>query len=162
MKRNASKRVSRLPTASSRPGIRQQLCRAPKRVTARCLQLLSGHAMIRSSLKDRWGWTDRGIFWRCDKERQCREHLFKECTEWTREIRDLWTAVGQASGERLETSGDKLKSRKGLGFRVRQARARPSNTTIRDLLLDDRYTEAVLAFLGAARVGGVREGAICT
>jgi hypothetical protein len=60
-----------------------------------------------------------------------------------------------------QATRDRLKSRKGFGYRVRQARARPSNTSITDLLSDDRYTEAVLAFLGATRVGEVRRGVIC-
>ena len=48
-------------------------------------------------------------------------------------------------------------SRKGFGLRVKQARARLSNTSVRDLLSDDRYTEAVLEFIGATRVGEVKE-----
>ena len=79
------------------------------------------------------------------QESQSREHLFKECTTWTKEIRELWSAVGEASGRREEAK-DRYKSRKGFGYRVRQARARPRNTSIRGLLSDDRYTEAVLAF----------------
>ena len=93
----------------------------------------------------------------CNKGRQSGERLFKECTAWTKEIRELWTAVGEASGGRAHH----FKSRKGFGYRVRQARARPSNTSIRDLLSDDRFTEAVLMFLGATRVREVKEGAIC-
>ena len=54
-----------------------------------------------------------------------------------------------------------FKSRKGFDFHVRQARARPSNTTIRELLSDDRYSEAVLSFLERTRVGEVKEGVIC-
>ena len=76
----------------------------------------------------------------------------KECTAWKREIRELWAAVGEASGGR---TGDPLKSKKGFGYRVRQARARPSKTSIRDLLSNDRYTGAVLAFLEATRVGEI-------
>ena len=80
---------------------------------------------------------------------------------------------GQQSGRPqgdAEVRGGRFRRRKGLGFqvrarpstfRVRQARARPSNTSIRDLLSDGRYTEAVLAFLGAAQVGEGKEGAIC-
>lgn len=41
--------------------------------------------------------------------------------------------------------------------RGRQARARPSYTSIRDLLLDDRMPD----FLGSTKVGKVREGVIC-
>ena len=77
-----------------------------------------------------------------------------------KEIRELWTAVGRASG-RGEATGDPFKSGKGFGFRVRQARARPSNTSIRDLLADERYTEAVLRFLEATNVGEVKAGVIC-
>ena len=90
--------------------------------------------------------------------KQSREDLFKECTTWTREIRELWATVEEASGGR---TGDQFKSRTGFGYRVRQARARPSNTPIRDLLSDDRYSDAVVAFLGATRVGEVRQGVVC-
>ena len=65
----------------------------------------------------------------------------------------MWTAVGKASGVR-DAADDPFKSGKGFGYRVRQARARPSNTSIKDLLSDDRYTEAVPEFL--RRVGEVR------
>ena len=65
-------------------------------------------------------------------------------------------------GGRAEAGEDRFKSRKGFGYRVRQAKARPSNTTIRDLLSDGWYTEAALVLLRAARVGEVKEGAICT
>lgn len=66
-----------------------------------------------------------------------------------------------SSGLQEEGLKSRLKSRKGFGFRVRQATTRPSNTSIRDLL-DDRCTEAVLAFLGATRVGEVKGGVLCT
>ena len=52
--------------------------------------------------------------------------------------------------------GPALKRRRGFGFHVRQARARPSNTTVGDLLSNERYTEAVLEFLGKTRVGEVK------
>lgn len=48
------------------------------------------------------------------------------------------------------------RSEGGFGYRVRQARTRPNNTAIRDLLADDRYTGEVVKFLNAARVGIVR------
>ena len=67
--------------------------------------------------------------------------------------------VGEASGGRAQAE-HQLKSRKGFGYRARQARARPSNTSIRDLLSDDQFTKAVLVFPGAARVGEAKEGAI--
>ena len=52
------------------------------------------------------------------------------------------------------------KSRKGFGFHIRQARTRPSNT-VRELLSNNRYTEAVLEFLRKTRVGEVKDGVIC-
>ena len=88
--------------------------------------------------KERLGWTDSDRCWWCGRGTQSRENLFKECTARRKEIKELWTAVGEASGGRGET-GDPLRSRKGFGYRVRQARARPSNTSARDLLSDDRY-----------------------
>ena len=114
-------------------------------------------------LKDKWGWTDTDRCWWCEKGRQSRDHLFKECRAWEGEIRELWSTVGRISGKRgLEKDRDSpLKSRRGFGFHVRQARARPSNTTVRELLSNSRYTEAVLEFLGKTRVGEVQEGAIC-
>ena len=45
----------------------------------------------------------------------------------------------------------------GGQFRVKNARAIPSNTSIRGLLGDDRYARAVLDFLV---VGTVKEGAL--
>ena len=108
--------------------------------------------MIAPSLKGRWGWTDSGVCWWCERDGKA-EHLFEECTAWKKEIRELWTKVGEASGGRDRATGatDPFKSRKGFGYRVRQARARPSNTSVRDLLSDDRYTEAVLEVIGAIR-----------
>ena len=67
---------------------------------------------------------------------------------------------GKASGRR-EQSDEPFKGRKGFGYRVRQARARPSNTSVRELLSNDRYTEAVLGFLRNTRVGEVKAGVIC-
>ena len=107
------------------------------------------------------GMDDSDVCWWCDRGRQRRENLFKECTAWTKEIRVLWKAVGEASGKR-DGSRDPFKSRRGIGLRVRQARARPSNTSVRDLMSDDRFMEAVLAFIGSTRVGEMKEGFACT
>ena len=160
--RNAGRRAFRLPSARSRPGIHPQLARAPKRVVARFLQLLSGYALIAPFLKERWGWTESDACWWCGSGRQSRVHLFKECRTWKNEIGELWTAVGKASGERDKKGTSRaFKSRKGFGCDVRQAKARPSNTSIRDLLSGDRYTEAVLRSLGDTRVGEVKAGVIC-
>ena len=71
-----------------------------------------------------------------------------------------WNEVGEASGKRAgeETGGGVPRSRKGFGHHVRQARARPRDTAIRDLLSDEIYTVAVHGFLAAARAGTVGEG----
>lgn len=112
-------------------------------------------------LKERWGWLSTDGCWWCGKGRQSRGHLLKECTAWTKEIKELWAAVGEASRGRAQASEDRFRGTRGFGYRVRQARERLSNTSIRGLLSDDRYTEAVLGFLGATRVGEVKTGVIC-
>ena len=110
--------------------------------------------------KGQVGETDSDRCWWSEKSRQSREHLFKECTARTVGIKRLWTAVGEAPGGR-ERTDELFKGRKRFGYRVRQARARPSNTSIRDLLSDDRYTEAVLDFLRDTRVGEVKAESLC-
>ena len=119
--------------------------------------------MIAPYLKERWGWIDTDRCWWCDRGRQSREHLFKECGAWKDGVRELWETVGNISGGRDEGGGvDRpFKSRKGFGFHVRQARAGPSNTTVREPLSNERYTDAVLSFLGKTRVGEVKAGVIC-
>ena len=119
--------------------------------------------MITPFLKERWGWTDSDRCWWCEKGRQSREHLFKECRAWEKEIRELWDTIGKISGKRESGRGadGPFKSRKGFGFHVRQARARPSNTTVREPLSNSRYTEAVLVFLEKTRVGEVKDNVIC-
>ena len=82
-------------------------------MAVRFFQLLSGHAMTAPFLRDRWGQVDLDRCWWCDKGRQSREHLFKECTAWSREIKKLLREVGKASGARMATDAP-FKSRKGL------------------------------------------------
>ena len=69
--------------------------------------------------------------------------------------------MGAASRVKPRSGDDRYKSRKGFGYRVRESMARPSNTFVRDLLSDQRYTGAVLSFPEETRVGEVREGVIC-
>ena len=97
--------------------------------------------------------------WWCGIGRQSMKHHFKECRTWKTEMRALDSS--QKGIGRKGAVGRAFRSRKGFGYRVRQARARPSNTSIRDLLSDDRYTEAVLRFLGDTKVGEVKAGVIC-
>ena len=70
--------------------------------------------------------------------------------------------MGRISGRRKEGSNVRdegpFRSKRGFGYHVREARARPSNTTIRELLSNERYTDAVLDFLSKTRVGEVKEG----
>ena len=153
------------PGNGAKPRIRRELRKARKGVASRFFQLLSGHAMIAPFLKEKWKWIDSDICWWCEKKRQSRDHLFKECIAWKEEIARLWEEVGKVSGKRRESEGSNdrgpYRSRRGFGYHVRQARARPSNTTIRELLSNDRYTGAVLDFLGNTRVGEVKAGIIC-
>ena len=97
--------------------------------------------MIALFLRERWGWIDTDMCWWCEEGRQSRDHLFKECKTWKDEIRELWETVGNISGKKNGEEGmDRpFKSRKGFGYHVRQARARPRNITIRKLLSDEIY-----------------------
>ena len=58
------------------PRIPKDLQRAPKELASRFFQLASGHAMIASFLKEKFGWIKSGICWWCGTGRQTREHLF--------------------------------------------------------------------------------------
>ena len=60
------------------------------------------------------GGTETDTCWWCNGGRQSREHLFKECLTWKREIGELWTAVGEASGMGEQTD-EPFKNKKGLG-----------------------------------------------
>lgn len=95
--KNAGRRTFRLPTAASRPAIRPRLCRAHRDLATRLFQRLSSHALTAPFLKERWGWTETDKCWWCGRGRQSREHLFKECPTWKKEIRELWNKVGDAS-----------------------------------------------------------------
>ena len=81
------------------PKIPEALRRAPKALASRFFQLASGHAMTAPFLKEKFKWTDSHICWWCSRGRQTREHLFKECSAWKKEIRELWREVGEATIE---------------------------------------------------------------
>ena len=70
---------------------------------------------------------------------------------WKDEIKKLWTDVGEASAIRNKTHVYNWK--KGPEYRFRSGGATPGNTTIRELLSDERFSEAVLAFLRTTEVG---------
>ena len=91
------------------------------------------------------------------QEKASREHLFEGYIAWTGKIRELWQKAGDVSGKREDKEEYALKSKKGFGFRVRQA----EQHMIRDLLSDDRCTEAVQAFLRLRGWESSKGGAIC-
>ena len=86
--------------------------------------------------------------------------MFKECKAWKKEIRELWKAVSEGVGHSERREGHVLKGKKGFGYGVRKGNKGPGNTTIRELLGDERYTEAVVEFLRVTKVGQVKEGMI--
>ena len=67
----------------SKPKIRPFLQTNPQPTAGRFYQLLSGHATIAPVLKEKWGWVESD---QCSRGRQSREHPFKECKRWKREI----------------------------------------------------------------------------
>ena len=80
---------------------------------------------------------------------------------WGDEIHELWERVGNTSGDREEDGGKHvLKSGKGFGYDIRKAKIRPSNASIRDLLGNDTFTDAILSFPKDTKVGIVKEGAL--
>ena len=82
-------------------------------------------------------------------------------------IHRLWEEVGNISGKRMpedrqrpENSGYPPKSRGGFRYRIREAKAKPRNKAIRELLGNDAYTEAVLSFLRKTDAGKAKEGVL--
>lgn len=94
-KRNTGRRTFRLPTPVSRPGATQQLRGVPKRIASRYFLLKSDYAVTTLFHMDRWKWTNSNACWWYEKGRQSRQHLFKECTVWTKEIRELWRGISE-------------------------------------------------------------------
>ena len=107
------------PGGLARPRIRGPLRGVEKRVASVFFQLLSGHAMIAPFLKEKWGWIDSDRCWWCNGGRQSRDHLFKECTMWKKEITELWSEVGRIAGKR---GMEKMKGRTGTAVHSRAGR----------------------------------------
>jgi ribonuclease HI len=129
--RTSQRRVYILP---KKTGFRVQLRNVKKEVASRYYQFLTGHALTAPYLKEKLKKQDSDECWWCESgKRQTREHLFKECSHWVSEIRDLWRAV-----------------RKEVGWR--RARWKP----IAALFREEKATEAVLEFLRNTSVGKVR------
>lgn len=50
------------------------------------------------------------------------------------------------------------KSRRGFGLQAGSSRARSSNTSVSELMSDERYTKSVLKFVRVIRVGMIKAG----
>ena len=121
--------------------------------------------MIAPFLKDKFGWVDSDICWWCTRGKQTREHLFKECSAWREEIKELWKEIGEAPRGPAETVKRRIyRGRKGFGINVQGwngGRTRgPGNTSIGSLLADERCIPVVLSFLEKTRCGQAKEGII--
>lgn len=116
-----------------------RLWRRAKGAAATSFQLACGHALTATFLKERWGWIDSGQCWWRHEGREIRKHRFKERTTWKKGIRQLWEDLGRGRHHPRERPA--WKSRRGFGYHARQAAARPSNTSIRDPLGNERCRE---------------------
>jgi hypothetical protein len=134
--RTSQRRVYILP---KKTGFRVQLRDVKKEVASRYYQFLTGHALTAPYLKEKHKKQDSDECWWCESgKRQTREHLFKECSHWMSEIRDLWRAVRKEVGW------------KEVGWR--RAKCRPIAVSFRE----EKATGAVLHFLKNTSVGKVR------
>ena len=128
--------------------------------------------MIAPFLMRKYGWVSSDTCWWCSKGRQTREHLFKECLAWKQEIRELWKEVKEAT--RVQgvqcLGGTVYKGRKGFllgtmrqeGGRPGRSRGSrgPGNTSIGDLMADERCIPAIISFHKKTKCGQVKEGVI--
>ena len=78
---------------------------------------------------------------------------FKECIACRDEIRALWREFGKASvGNKSEDGSRGRKYRRRKGFDLGGMGSSGPGTTVKRLLSDDRFTDAVIAFLKATKV----------
>ena len=123
--------------------------------------------MIAPFLKEKFGWIGSDVCWWCGSGRQTREHLFKECLAWKKEIRELWEEVGEATviGREMIRK-NRYKGKKGFYVGRQEsghiAARRPGNTPIGVLMPDERCIPAVLRFLDKTGCGKLKEGAMLT
>jgi hypothetical protein len=84
-------------------GLRKNLHHEKKEVASRFHQLLLGHTITAPYLKEKLRKSEMDTYLWCESGRkQTRDHLFKECSTWKIEIRDLWKMVGrEVVGEEL-------------------------------------------------------------
>ena len=122
--------------------------------------------MIAPFLKEKFGWIDSDICWWCGTRRQTREHLFKECLAWRKEIRELWEEVGEAIATGSGKIRNRYKGRKGFYLNRREgenvAARGPGDTSIGVLMSDEECIPAVLRFLGRTGCGKLKEGVVLT
>ena len=156
-----------VPRDGTIPKIPTALGRARRELAVRFFQLASGHAMTAPFLKEKFGWVSSDQCWWCGSGRQSREHLFKECLTWKKEIKKLWKEVGEISLADREVmvgrSGGKRYGRrrkKGFGFVAHDQRVSPGNCTVGRLMSDQRFTEAILSFLEGTQIGLIKKGVI--
>ena len=157
-------RAFRVSKEGEVPRIPTELRGAPKRIGSRFSQLASGHAMTAPFIKEKFGWINSDLCWRCGAARQTREHLFKECIAWKEEIRELWKKVGEASGSSRTVENGLIrmyKGRKGFVLDTQEgsgATRRPGNTSDRDLLADRRFIGFVIDSLAVRGLVELRTG----
>ena len=86
--------------------------------------------------------------------------ISSKCTEWTGEIRELtlWAAVGKVPGDR-DIQGS-LQEQERFRFQGQAGKGKPQQHVSQGLAVGQPYTEAVLDFLGATRMGEIKAGVI--
>jgi hypothetical protein len=82
-------------------GLRKNQRHEKKKVASRFYQLLSGHDITAPYLKEKLRKSETDTCWWCESgKKQTRDHVFKECSMWKTEIRNLWKMVGREVGWR--------------------------------------------------------------
>jgi hypothetical protein len=82
-------------------GFRKALQGVPKKSASRFFQFATGHALTAPYLMEKLKKHPSDECWWCEEgKRQTREHLFKECSRWRQEIKELWRRVAEDVGWR--------------------------------------------------------------
>jgi hypothetical protein len=115
----------RMPARQKPDGV---VAGSSKRLASRFYQLKTGHALTGQHLHRTKSRPTPQCWW-CVSGVQTRDHLFKECAEWTGQQRILWAEVRKETG--------KWKSR----------------WKVQDLLADERCNRAVLDCVSTSDVG---------
>lgn len=160
---NKVKRTFNLQKPNSKPKARGTLRTTLKAVASRFYQLLSGHAKIAPSPKTNGSGPTPTNAGGAAKENKLgitssRNALLgmRGSTLCGGKSETCWKEVaGQGQGQESRWF---FQEQEGLRLDVRKAKVGPSNASIRDLLRNELFTEAVLDFLQATRVGTAKEG----